>query len=258
MADDVVYGALKVSWAPTKVNDMSTIPRWKKRLPWSAYGLGLLLWLVLGALTILLTEKGALHQALNGLPAGSWSDQLFEVLTYVGDRRLSWFVGAVFLLQRQYRAGGAILVAAIATGLSIEWLKHQVFGPMPRPVAFFGDPTPLRLVPGFENKLEYTMPSGHAALAFALMTSLALQARGLRWQQVGFLALALLAGFSRVYLSEHFFEDVYAGSWLGVGWALAAWILLRRPALRQAAVAEAVAGNGPQPDAPGDRRDEST
>jgi membrane-associated phospholipid phosphatase len=30
-----------------------------------------------------------------------------------------------------------------------------------------------------------------------------------------FFFLALLAGISRMYLVQHFFEDIYAGAWLG-------------------------------------------
>jgi membrane-associated phospholipid phosphatase len=40
--------------------------------------------------------------------------------------------------------------------------------------------------------------------------------------QFGFLILAVVVGFSRVYLLQHFIWDVYAGSLVGVFSALAA------------------------------------
>ena len=42
--------------------------------------------------------------------------------------------------------------------------------------------------------------------------------------------LALLVAFSRVYLSQHFLNDIYAGSLLGTASALLAWLILSRPA----------------------------
>ena len=101
-----------------------------------------------------------------------------------------------------------------------------MLGAHPRPVALFPEPSALLRVPDFENHLAYSMPSGHTAIAFALFLSLALQ-RASRWQQVGLLGMALVAGFSRIYLSEHFLEDVYAGSLLGVVCALIAALAVR-------------------------------
>jgi membrane-associated phospholipid phosphatase len=37
-----------------------------------------------------------------------------------------------------------------------------------------------------------------------------------RFYKVLLLILALLTGYSRIYLSQHFLEDVYAGSIIGV------------------------------------------
>ncbi|MEJ7660925.1 MAG: phosphatase PAP2 family protein [Hymenobacter sp.] len=47
-----------------------------------------------------------------------------------------------------------------------------------------------------------------------------------RWGYV-FLLLAALAAYSRVYLAQHFVEDVFAGSILGTGLTLAllAWLV---------------------------------
>jgi membrane-associated phospholipid phosphatase len=183
--------------------------------------------LALLGIVLLATDKGALHLALNRISIPG-SDSFFSLVTYLGDRRLAWFAGAALLLRRHFRKGAAMLIAGIGTGLSIQGLKHGIFGPLPRPVTFFGEPSPLRLVAGFENHLEYTMPSGHAALAFAFFTTLALQTK-VRWEQATFFGLACLAAYSRVYLSEHFLEDVYAGSVLGVAFALLVYALVRPP-----------------------------
>jgi len=172
-------------------------------------------------------DKGQLHLAINKLNVVG-SDTFFEWATYLGDRRVAWIIG-VSLCFKHVRRGATVLSASIGAGLLTELLKYQVFGHVPRPVAYFGEPSPLRLVQGFENHLDYSMPSGHAAIAFALFTSLAIQERS-RWGHGCYLAMALCAACSRIYLSEHFLSDVVVGSVLGVACALVAHATIR-PAL---------------------------
>ena len=43
-----------------------------------------------------------------------------------------------------------------------------------------------------------------------------------------FFLIALLVGYSRVYLSQHFFEDVYVGSIIGVSVTLVVYYLLSK------------------------------
>ena len=57
-----------------------------------------------------------------------------------------------------------------------------------------------------------SMPSGHAMMAFAGATLLALVAPRLRW---AFLALAVGVALSRVYLGVHFPSDVMVGAVIG-------------------------------------------
>jgi membrane-associated phospholipid phosphatase len=115
-------------------------------------------------------------------------------------------------------------------GLTSQFLKQQVFGPVPRPTTLFGEPTPLYLVPGVEMHGYYSFPSGHTAIAFALATSLMLLTP---WKSLraALFFLALIGGYSRVYLSQHFFEDIYAGSFVGLIAALIAHrlVVVRRP-----------------------------
>jgi membrane-associated phospholipid phosphatase len=66
------------------------------------------------------------------------------------------------------------------------------------------------------NQLSYhSFPSGHTVTAFSTAIIIAYWAKKKFW---GFplLLLAALVGYSRMYLSQHFFEDVTAGSTIGV------------------------------------------
>lgn len=101
----------------------------------------------------------------------------------------------------------------------VKLLVHR-----PRPVAA------LIVVPA-----TYAFPSGHAAAASALFLTLALLATGAE-RRVGprrlmigaAVALALLVGWSRIYLGVHYFSDVVGGLLLGSAGALAATVVVRR------------------------------
>lgn len=187
-------------------------------------------WLGLAGLLLAATERPELHLMLNNLNAFGGGDTFYTWANYLGDRRVAWVAGLLLCFAGP-RRGAALLVAVIGAGLAAVGLKYGVFGPLPRPVTYFGEPTPLYLVPGIELKEFYTMPSGHTTIAFALFTTLAIQTR--RWSvQAACCVLAIIAAYSRVYLSAHFLEDIVAGSLLGVACALIAHALIRpvRPA----------------------------
>ena len=112
-------------------------------------------WFVLGGLLILKTAQPTLHLALNTLHFPG-SDDIFVVLSYVGDRRVAWVMGGALLLRKQFRHGATVLLATIGAGLATEFFKYQVFGTVPRPVAIFGTDGPLRLVP--VSKITWTTP----------------------------------------------------------------------------------------------------
>ena len=99
-----------------------------------------------------------------------------------------------------------------ATGV----LKYFVFANQVRPSVFFSGRATLHFVPGLEVLRYNSFPSGHTAGAFGLFFMLSLLLHDKRWSALFFI-IALLVGISRVYLLEHFFRDVYAGSMVGVG-----------------------------------------
>jgi len=60
-----------------------------------------------------------------------------------------------------------------------------------------------------------SMPSGHSALSFALVTSLAGEVRPI-WARVGLYGLATATALSRVNDDRHWLSDITAGSLIGV------------------------------------------
>jgi undecaprenyl-diphosphatase len=126
-------------------------------------------------------------------------------------------IGLAADLRGRRPATAAVLSTAayfVATGID-----SVVKGLFERPRPPLVDPAvhPLVAVPH-----SYSMPSGHAATAFAAAVAVGLVHPRLRWP---LLVLAALVAISRVWLGVHYLSDVLAGAALGSAVALALWWL---------------------------------
>lgn len=143
------------------------------------------------------------------------ADVFFRFATYLGDGAF-FAVVVLAMLFRSYRWALKCLVSFALTALLAQGLKQLVFADHLRPSKFFeGKNLTFHYVEGVTLHGYYSFPSGHSTSAFAVFCLLALVVKNKRWGY-GFLALAALAAYSRVYLFQHFVEDTYAGSVLGV------------------------------------------
>ncbi|WP_329240342.1 phosphatase PAP2 family protein [Actinoallomurus sp. NBC_01490] len=111
---------------------------------------------------------------------------------------------------------GTLVCVAVATALK------QVFAEG-RPCLAIAHVTTVQPCPG---PSDYAFPSNHTALAAALAAGIWLASR-----RLGLIAavLALLEGFSRVYLGQHYPHDVLAALALAALITFGGWPLTRRP-----------------------------
>lgn len=72
---------------------------------------------------------------------------------------------------------------------------------------------------------DWSFPSDHATAAFAIVAAFALQR--LPRRALGFLLLALLVGWSRIYVGTHYLTDVLGGALTGVLGAVLVRVLYR-------------------------------
>jgi membrane-associated phospholipid phosphatase len=171
------------------------------------------IFLILGALLLVLNTKVQLHLTFNSFHT-SFFDTFFYYITYLGDGVMA-LLAVIILLTMKYRyaliAGLANLVASIIT----QTLKFTIYADVVRPKKLFENIQKIYFVPGVDNHLYNSFPSGHSTVAFSLYFALALFAEN-KLLKFFLFVVALLTGYSRIYLSQHFFEDVYAGSLIGV------------------------------------------
>lgn len=172
-----------------------------------------LIFLFLGGILLVLTSKAEIHLTFNSFHS-PFFDQFFFYFTYLGDGILALLV-AIILLTVKYRYALIVGISNLLAAVITQTLKQIVFVDHFRPKKYFDGIHDLYFVPGVENHLLYSFPSGHATSAFALYFSLALIVKNKSYKRL-FFALALVVAYSRVYLSQHFFGDIYVGSFIGV------------------------------------------
>lgn len=86
----------------------------------------------------------------------------------------------------------------------------------PRPVTVFSQlHQSLHLAPHVQMYFWNSFPSGHTATGFCMFCLLAFYTKSNPLKIIYFI-MALLIAYSRIYLSEHFLQDVYAASIIGV------------------------------------------
>jgi membrane-associated phospholipid phosphatase len=176
---------------------------------------------------VILVPKGDLHLALNTLHH-PYLDEVFRLLTNLGDGWAAAAIALVVVVFFSYRAGIVIAAGSIVSGLIAQFLKHGPFADVVRPAVYFHGNNTLYTVPGVELFSYNSFPSGHAATACCVALGLTYVSR--RDYQKTILALTgVLVAYSRVYLSQHFLSDVLAGSLIGVGTAWGCAALMYHP-----------------------------
>lgn len=176
---------------------------------------------VIGCTASLFFGKNELHAAINRWHSGV-SDLLFPWLTYLADGWVPTIL-ALALLIRDRRSFFMVSCSAGFSAIVVQTLKHFAFADVDRPIASAMAMPGLHLVPGIEMLHHNSFPSGHSTCAFSMCFALAVIVNRTGWS-VFFALLAGLMAFSRVYLSQHYVQDITAGLVLGT---ITAWFVYR-------------------------------
>ena len=173
----------------------------------------LVLALVLG-IALLIIPKAELHLALCQ-PHTTGLDTIVPIITNLVD----WLPYLCVILLLFYRAGWATFLASnlLLSTIIVQPIKHIVCAP--RPLTWFAENMPdvtLPLVEGVRMNHWLSFPSGHTTTFFVLFYSLSiiLYAENVTGKMIlSFLCFlcASFGAYTRIYLSQHFALDVFAG-----------------------------------------------
>ena len=174
--------------------------------------------LILG-ITLLVIPKAELHLTLCQ-PHTVFLDSLVPVFTNL----VNWLPYLVVLLLLFYRAGWATFLASnlLLSTFIVQPIKHIIGAP--RPLTWFAENMPdvsLPLVEGVRMNYWLSFPSGHTTTFFVLFFTLSiiLCAENIKGKNILSFICFLCASFgayTRIYLSQHFAMDIFAGILIAV------------------------------------------
>lgn len=146
---------------------------------------------------------------LNG-DGGFAADQFFRFFTYFGDAIL-WIAMLGYIIWKKRKLYLALATASFTiVTILVQICKYFIVPDEPRPTHFIKDGSFIHTVEGVTVHAISSFPSGHTATAFTFFLIICLMIRKTWWIPVGFIT-AILVGYSRIYLAQHFPLDVGAG-----------------------------------------------
>jgi membrane-associated phospholipid phosphatase len=160
----------------------------------------------------LIYSREEIYFAVNSIHS-QWADWFAPYLTDLGEGWTIIILSAIWALFNYRQA------FLMATSYGVTAILAQILKPLfhaPRPELYFKNQlSRIHFVNGVEMFSHNSFPSGHTVTAFSAAVVATYLCKNKNWGLL-FLLIAILIGYSRMYLSEHFFEDVTAGSVIGV------------------------------------------
>lgn len=140
---------------------------------------------------------------------GIIADYLFVLFTYLGDGLL-WIPVLIFFIYSGRKILLPFLISCfvLATSL-VQGFKYLIVPDELRPFTAIKGAV-IHLVNGVTVNTSASFPSGHSATAFIFYLIFCLVIKNNWWLFAGLL-YALLVGYSRIYLAQHFPFDVAGG-----------------------------------------------
>lgn len=167
----------------------------------------------------ILRFDSTLFLLLNHLPHNALFNALGIGLSAIGTAGIIWLILGVILFLREEKKDHLFFTPILVSAATSWVLVEKIIKPFvarPRPTLEMG-----AIILG-NNLPDFSFPSGHATIAWALATVLAHKEP--KYKSFFFI-LAFLISFSRIYIGKHFPLDVVGGGFLGwgIGW-LSLWI----------------------------------
>ena len=152
-----------------------------------------------------------------------WLNVFFINYTFIGDGIFAvGLIGFSYFYFKNKNLAIKIFYSFLFSGTGAQVIKNLFNSPRPR--LYFEAGTYLNFIDGVSLTGYSSFPSGHTAIAFAIATVLVLTSKNNNWQLI-ILFAALLVGYSRIYLAQHFLIDVTIGALLGCVSGLLSFLL---------------------------------
>ena len=143
-------------------------------------------------------------------------DAIMKGITYIAE--VGWFwilLGVVLIFFKKTRKYGVLVILGLGIASCINNLVLKQIFERPRPFNFDGWPADFVFPnPLIEKPHSFSFPSGHTSSSLGAATPLLIKAN--KKLGIPMFILALLVGFSRVYIHVHYPTDVIVGTIVGI------------------------------------------
>ena len=150
---------------------------------------------------------------------------VFIWFTYFGDGLFCVATGILLFLFKKRFLSLMVLSSYAISGIIAQVLKFFIIEA--RPAVYLKGSSYQYFIDDVTLHNLHAFPSGHAATAFALAAVLSFAAKNKNYS-VLFLSAAILVGYSRIYLGQHFPDDVLAGAVIGLLSAIICWMFFEK------------------------------
>ncbi|MBS1730920.1 MAG: phosphatase PAP2 family protein [Bacteroidetes bacterium] len=142
---------------------------------------------------------------------GKMADLFFSSVTYLGDG-IVWLAVLLitWLILKRKDAILLLFFTFLCSTIIAQLFKYVIAPNVLRPIKYISDPALIHMVPGVELHTVSSFPSGHATTAFSIYLFFCLLLKSRWWLILG-LIYSLIVAYSRIYLAQHFPEDIAGG-----------------------------------------------
>jgi membrane-associated phospholipid phosphatase len=184
-----------------------------KRFLSSIFFCGVFLFWVFGLVIVIFTDQLKLHKQLNTFNS-SFFDFVIPYATNIGDGLFAIFlVGVLYFVNKKYSL--LLLISFLISSGIAQFIKMFVYPNAMRPSFYFQNDDCFHFVSYVVMHTQNSFPSGHATTCFVIFTTFSLFWRDNKKLQALFVFSSIFFALTRVYLSQHFLEDVLVGSLIG-------------------------------------------
>jgi membrane-associated phospholipid phosphatase len=155
----------------------------------------------------------------------NYLDFFFIPVTYLGDGLFVIALALILFFIKRKFLSLMIVSSYLLSGIIAQVLKY--FIEEARPAYYLEKTNYPYFIDGVTLHNFHSFPSGHTASAFALAAVLSFFVKNKSYS-LFFLIIAALVGYSRIYLGQHFMDDVLAGSAIGLLSSIICWIYFEK------------------------------
>ena len=185
---------------------------------------GLLTFLFAGILCMILNGNETTFISLNSYHA-FYLNIFFINYTFMGDGIFALcLIALMFFYLKRNQCSLALLYSFLISGVAVQIIKNLVNST--RPNLYFEAGSYLNIIDDVTLSGSSSFPSGHTTTAFAIATVIILMMKNKNGQLLILMA-AVLVGYSRIYLAQHFLQDVIIGALLGTASGILSFYLVQ-------------------------------